>query len=38
MGELNGFMRRIKKVDEFIELFFLTGPYHKDFIYVTPPY
>ena len=25
MGELNGFMRRIKKVDEFIELFFPVG-------------
>ena len=31
-------MRRIKKADEFIELFFHMGPYHKDVIYVTPPY
>ena len=38
MGELDGFMRRIKKVDEFVELFFPMGPYHKDVIYVTPPY
>ena len=29
MGELVGFMRRIKKVDEFVELFFSIAPYHK---------
>ena len=28
MGELDGFMRRIKKVDEFFELFFSMGPCH----------
>ena len=28
MCELDGFMRRIKKVDKFIELFFPMGPYH----------
>ena len=28
MGELDGFMRRIKKVDEFVELFFSIGLYH----------
>ena len=28
MGELDGFMRRIKKVDKFVELFFSIGPYH----------
>ena len=38
MGELNGFIRRIKKVDDFIKLFFPMGPYRKDVIYVTPPY
>ena len=38
MDELDGFMRRIKKVDEFIELFFPMGLYHKDVIYVTPLY
>ena len=38
MSELDGFMRRIKKVDEFIELFFSMEPYHKDVIYVTQPY
>ena len=38
MGEFNGFIRRIKEVDEFIELFFPMGPYHKNVIYVTPPY
>ena len=38
MGEHNSFMRGIKNVDEFIELFFPMGPYHKDVIYVTPPY
>ena len=38
MGELNGFMRRMKKGDEFIELFFPMGSYHKDVIYVTPLY
>ena len=38
MGELDGFMKRIKRVDEFVELFVPTGPYHKDAIYVTPPY
>ena len=38
MCELDGFMRKIKKVDKFIELFFPMGPYHKDVIYVTPPY
>ena len=38
MGELDGFMRRIEKVDEFVELFFLMEPYHKEVIYVTPPY
>ena len=38
MGELDSFMRRIKKVDEFVELLFSTGPYHKNVIYVTPPY
>ena len=38
MCELDGFMRRIKKVDKFIEFFFPMGPYHKDVIYVTPPY
>ena len=38
MCELNGFMRRIQKVDKFIELFFPMGPYRKDVIYVTPPY
>ena len=32
MGELNCFMRRIKKVDEFVELFFPMGPYHKDIL------
>ena len=30
--------RRIKKVDEFVVLFFPMGPYHKDIMYVTPPY
>ena len=29
MGDRGGFMRRIKKVDEVIELFFSMGPYHK---------
>ena len=38
MGELDGFMRRVKKVDEFVELFFSMESYHKDVIYVTPPY
>ena len=38
MGELDGFMRRIKKADEFNELFFSMGLYHKDVIYVTSPY
>ena len=38
MGELDGFMRRIKKADEFVEGFSSMGPYHKDIIYVTPPY
>ena len=28
----------MKKVDEFVELFFSMGSYHKDVIYVTPPY
>ena len=35
MGELDGFMRKIKKVDESTELFFSIGSYHKDVIYVT---
>ena len=30
MGELDGFMRRNKKVDGFVERFFSMGPYHKD--------
>ena len=38
LGELDDFMRRIKKVDEFVELFFSMGPYHIDVIYVMPPY
>ena len=38
MGELDGFMTRIKNVNEFVELSFPMGPYHKDVIYVTPPY
>ena len=38
MGERDGFMRRIKKADEFVELFFSMGPCHKNVIYVTPPY
>ena len=38
MDELDGFMRRIKKVDEFVELFFTMGAISKDIIYVTPPY
>ena len=38
MGKLDGFMRRIQKVDGFVELFFPMGPYHKDVIYVTPSY
>ena len=38
MGELDGLMRKIKKVDGLVELFFPMGPYHKDVIYVTPPY
>ena len=29
MSELDGFMRRIKKVDEFFELFFSMGPFIK---------
>ena len=36
MSELDDFMRRIKKVDGFFEVFFSIGPYHKDVIYVTP--
>ena len=28
MNELDGFMKRIRKVDEFIELFFPMGSYH----------
>ena len=31
-------MRRIKKVDEFVELFFSMRPCHRNVIYVTPPY
>ena len=38
MGELDGFIRRIKKADELVELFFPMGPYHKDVIYVMPQY
>ena len=38
MGELDGFMRRTEKADEFVELFFSMGPYHKNNVYVTPPY
>ena len=38
MGELDSFIRRIRKVDEFVELFSLMGPYHKDVIYVMPLY
>ena len=38
MGELDDFMRKIKIADEFIDLFFSMGPYHKNVIYVTPPY
>ena len=29
---------RVKKVDEFVELFFYMGSYHEHVIYVTPPY
>ena len=38
MGELDGFMRKIKKVDEFVELSVSMGPCHKNIIHVTPPY
>ena len=38
MGELDGFMRRIKKADEFVELIFSMGSYHKDVIYIMPLY
>ena len=34
MGELDGFMRRIKKVDKLIELSFSVRSYHKDFILI----
>ena len=37
MGEIDGFMKRIRRVDEFIELFVPMLPYHKDAIYVMPP-
>ena len=36
IGELDGFMGRIKEVYEFFELFFSMGPNHGDVINVAP--